>query len=673
MTTPGSIVLCVVLLAWVAFTPDYLIFSMTAAIPVTLVGLGLLVLQGWAREISLVSAALFATSMYYFNYLHRDVEGQGLPWIVAFLITLAIPTLLMAGLALASGRLPSIYLIILTLGLQITLEKTVFNVGYLSGGTSGGTGGPPLADPRPSPLGINLRSDTVFYFFALLFLGVILAVLIRLRRSPVGLAFLLVGANRQAAAAVGIPPVRFRVLAFATAGLLAGLAGVLGSMLYVGPPLYLTYRLQESLLLLAIPVLAGVDSMAAIVVVSSVMVVSPIVLERWRIDQNTISALLLGFGALLGPRGLGGRAHDLQQRWKHGDRRLRTKRKRIATIVLRGARGLADERTTVLSDQERAECLAVLERWLPPRPTDAVALRAEDIKVTFGAIRALTGASIVVPAGDMVGLIGPNGAGKTTLFDVVSGFTPADSGRVELFGKDVTNEKAWNRASLGMSRTFQSTRVITELTVADNMLAGVYQSVKAHPLSFLLGRPSAWKEMRAAEEAAWAAARLLDVERYWDERVGTLEFSARRRIEIARSILAGPRLLLLDEPAAGLDPASSSSLFDLVRQLHQDLGLTVLIVEHYVKAVLDTCDLIYVLAQGSVLAEGTPAEIAANKTVQDEYLGTRLRYLDVLDDDDLYDDHDSDYKDDPDLDLGAAHVNGGDPQREPVLPGRQIP
>ncbi len=481
--------------------------------------------------------------------------------------------------------------------------------------------------------------------------------LIRLRRSPVGLAFILVGANRQAAAAVGIPPVRFRILAFTTAGLLAGLAGVLGSMLYVGPPLYLTYRLQESLLLLAIPVLAGVDSMAAIVVVSSVMIVTPIALERWRIDQNTISALLLGFGALLGARGIGGRVHDLQRKWKYGERRVRTRSKRVATVVLRQAGGLGSERTTVLSPAERAGYLAVLEEWLPPRPEMDVALRAENIKVSFGAIHALTGASIVVPCGEMVGLIGPNGAGKTTLFDVVSGFTPADSGRVELFGKDVTNDKPWNRAKLGMSRTFQSTRVITELTVGDNMLAGVYGSVKANPLAFILGDRRAWTKMREAEEAAWAAARLLDIDRYWDERVGTLEFSARRRIEIARSILAGPRLLLLDEPAAGLDPASSSSLFDLVRQLHQDLGLTVLIVEHYVKAVLDTCDLIYVLAQGAILAEGTPAEIAANREVQDEYLGTRLRYVAVDDEYDAEDDLDP--EPDP-VDAGAA-----DPQPQP--------
>jgi ABC-type branched-subunit amino acid transport system ATPase component len=199
----------------------------------------------------------------------------------------------------------------------------------------------------------------------------------------------------------------------------------------------------------------------------------------------------------------------------------------------------------------------------------------------------------------------------------------------------------WDRARLGTSRTFQNTRVITELTAGDNICAGAYQAVKVNPIWFLLGRRKAWDRMRAAEEVGYAAARLLDVHKYWDERVGTLEFSARRRIEIARALVAGPRLLLLDEPAAGLDPASSSALFDLIRQLHHDLGLTVLIVEHYVKAVLDTCDLVYVLAEGAVMASGTPAEVAANPAVRDNYLGTRLDYLGGDGDEDY--DYDYDY------------------------------
>lgn len=631
MSSPWSILLTITLLAWVVLTPDYLIFTLTAAIPVAILGLGLLVLQGWTREITLASAGLYATSTYYFNWLHRSQEGENLPWIVAAVLAIGIVTAMMAGLAMASSKLPAMYMIVLTIGLQITIESTVYNVGWLSGGVSGGNGGQPIHDPRTRPLGINLQDDKTFYLFALGWLALVLLALIRLRRSPTGLAFLLVGSNRQSAAALGIPAARFRVLAFTAAGLLAGFAGVLGSMLYVNPPLYLTQRVPQSMLLLAIPVLAGVDSMASVIVVSAYLIVTPVLLERWHIDQNFVAALALGVGALFGARGIGGRMQDLERRWRFGARRVRTKGKRMATVVLREADGLAGERTSVLTEAERTQCLAQIEAWLPPRPKENLAIRATDVRLSFGAIHALNGASIDVPAGQMVGMVGPNGAGKTTLFDVISGFTKCDSGRIEMFGQDVTRTAAWDRARLGMSRTFQNTRVITELTGGDNICAGAYQSVRANPLTFLLGRRSAWEKMRQAEEVGYAAAQLLGVHKYWDERVGTLEFSARRRIEIARALVAGPRLLLLDEPAAGLDPASSTALFGLIRKLHQDLGLTVLIVEHYVKAVLDTCDLVHVLAEGAVLASGTPAEIAANPEVRDRYLGTRMEFVEGQD------------------------------------------
>ena len=162
--------------------------------------------------------------------------------------------------------------------------------------------------------------------------------------------------------------------------------------------------------------------------------------------------------------------------------------------------------------------------------------------------------------------------------------------------------------------------------MADNLLAGSRQRIGAGTAAFLLGSRSAWASLREAEQAAWAAAVVLDIDRYWDERAGTLEFSARRRVEIARCLVSGPRLLLLDEPAAGLDPASSTALLSLLRSLHDDLGLTVLLVEHYVKAVLDSCEIVHVLAEGIVIATGSPADIIANPCVRDRYLGTRLTY-----------------------------------------------
>jgi ABC-type branched-subunit amino acid transport system ATPase component/ABC-type branched-subunit amino acid transport system permease subunit len=633
MRSPGSQVLTVVLLGWILIWPDYMIYTLSAAIPVAFAGLGLLVLQGWSREISLASAGLFATSLYYYGWFARPTDGLGLPWVIAAVLAIGIATGLMAVVAGMSVKLPGIYLVVLTLGLQIVIEKAIFTQGKLSGGLSGGNLGAVLTTPRPWFFGLDLAGDTAFYLFSLAWLGLTLAALVRLRHSPTGLAFLLVGADRQAAAAVGIPPARFRMLAFVTSGLLAGMGGVLACWLFITPPVFLGYGFDKSLLLLSIPVVAGLDSIGWVLVVVATLQVIPVAFESARIDTYLLAGTGLVAGVLLGSGGIGGRAKDLTRRLKHGDRVTRTRRTRVDTEVQRVGTGLADDEAGNLTPDQRRDCLATLEEWLPPRPTEEYAVRAEDVHVAFRAIRALNGASIAVPTGAMVGLIGPNGAGKSTLFDVINGFTAADAGRVELFGTDVTEAKAWNRAKLGMARTFQSTRVIADLSVADNLLAGAYQQIRPGALSFILGRRVAWQRLRRAEATAFAAARLLDIDRYWDERVGTLEFSARRRVEIGRALLAGPRLLLLDEPAAGLDPASSTALFTLIRRLHQDLGLTVLLVEHYVKAVLENCDLVYVLAQGAILAQGTPAEVAADPEVRDRYLGTRLRYLDAEDPD----------------------------------------
>jgi ABC-type branched-subunit amino acid transport system ATPase component len=172
-----------------------------------------------------------------------------------------------------------------------------------------------------------------------------------------------------------------------------------------------------------------------------------------------------------------------------------------------------------------------------------------------------------------------------------------------------------------MTRTFQTQRTIKELGVCDNLLAGAGLRIRGNMAQFVLGDPRAWRQVREAEEAAWAIAQLLNIDRYWDERVGELEFSARRRTELGRALMSGPQILLLDEPTSGLDPASSGALIGLVRRLQADLGLTVLLVEHYVKAVLEGCDTVYVLAEGKTLAQGEPLVVAADEQVQTQYLG----------------------------------------------------
>ena len=492
LTSPWSIILIALLVGWPEFVSaidyNYLVFSLTAAVPIAILGLGLLVLQGWTREISLVSAGLFAMTAYYFNWLNRVDQGQDWLWIFAAITAIAVPTLLMAGLALASSKLPPMYMIVLTIGLQLTIEQTVYTVGYLSGGTSGGNGGMPLQDPPPEPLGIDLQNDTVFYFFALFWLAVVLGLLVRLRRSPTGLAFMLVGSNRQSAAAVGIPAARFRVMAYVTAGFLAGVAGVLGSMLYISPPLYLSFGVEESMLLLCIPVLAGVDSMASVLLVASYLVVTPVRSNggmssrtssppsRWRSARCSAPAASAG----------GCRTWNAAAAWAPARRACGARRWPPWCCASRRAWPTS---TPWCSPPPNAPSAWRRSRPGCPRtPTPNSRCAPATSACPSATIHALRGASIVVPTGQMVGLIGPNGAGKTTLFDVISGFTKLELRHASsCSARTSPSEPPWDRSRLGMARTFQNTRVIPELTGADNICAGAYQAVKAHPARFLAG------------------------------------------------------------------------------------------------------------------------------------------------------------------------------------------
>jgi ABC-type branched-subunit amino acid transport system ATPase component len=277
----------------------------------------------------------------------------------------------------------------------------------------------------------------------------------------------------------------------------------------------------------------------------------------------------------------------------------------------------------VANDWSEGELAAIelLETALPEQTRDGIVLSAEDIRVWFGGVRALDGVSIEVPGHSFVGLIGPNGSGKSTLFDVINGFTRPDQGRVLAFGQDVTRLRPWDLARLGVSRTFQANHINPDSTVYENLVAGAYLNISGGVTASVLQFPGVRRDQRRADEVARAVARLLDLEGVLEVRAGALSFGAQRRTEIGRSLMSGPRLLLLDEPSAGLDAFEAQHLLLLVKRLQVDLGLAVLLIEHFVQMVLDHCGLIYAIASGRLIASGPPSEIAADVGVQEAYLG----------------------------------------------------
>ena len=232
-------------------------------------------------------------------------------------------------------------------------------------------------------------------------------------------------------------------------------------------------------------------------------------------------------------------------------------------------------------------------------------LQVSSVTKIFGGLRAVDGASLRVDQGRIVALIGPNGAGKTTLFACIAGFLPVDAGRVELLDRDITGQPVHRIARLGMVRTFQITQPFAKLTVHENIAVGAYQKFAQ--------RAVAWEHARTV-------ARQVGMEAMLEQPAADLTVAGRKRLELARALATSPRLLLLDEVMAGLNPSEILEIIAIIRTI-RDSGVTVLLIEHVMHAVMSLSDHIYVLSYGKIIAEGSPREVVNNRAVIEAYLG----------------------------------------------------
>lgn len=257
------------------------------------------------------------------------------------------------------------------------------------------------------------------------------------------------------------------------------------------------------------------------------------------------------------------------------------------------------------------------------RETQAVPapiVRLHEVGVSFRGVRALDGISFDVPQGGVTAVIGPNGAGKTTLFNCVSGIYRHE-GEIELAGSPIRHLRAHQRASAGIARTFQTPTLLDDEDVFANVLVGTHAWTKAGLAGVLIGTPRARREEREARDVAWDHLTAVGLASLAGRPAGALAHADRRRVEIARALAARPRILLLDEPAAGLSGTESDELIELVREQGQATGMTSLLVEHDVALVMRTASWIAVLDAGKLLAVGEPKDIRENPAVIAAYLG----------------------------------------------------
>ena len=247
-------------------------------------------------------------------------------------------------------------------------------------------------------------------------------------------------------------------------------------------------------------------------------------------------------------------------------------------------------------------------------------LEAERLSISFGGVRAIDGVSLSVARAQVFSIIGPNGAGKTTLFNLFSGLYLPQEGRVRLAGEDVTGLAPHQLARCGLSRTFQNLQIFFRMTALENVMVGRHRHECTSILADLFRFPSVVRQNRVTERAARDALDRVGLKSELDRAAGTLPYGALKRLEIARALASEPKVLLLDEPAAGCNPVETQELEAVIRSIVKD-GITVVLVEHDMRLVMNVSDRIHVLANGRTLAEGGVAEVRGNPAVIEAYLG----------------------------------------------------
>jgi ABC-type branched-subunit amino acid transport system ATPase component/branched-subunit amino acid ABC-type transport system permease component len=583
-----AVLLTAAALAVAVLAPSGWIEALTTTAAVGIILLSLVVVTGYTGQLSLAQVALAGMGAW---IAARLVATYGVPFELAALagIAGAVPIGVLVGLAALRTR--GVNLAVASLGLALVLERQVLANSDLTGGALGTQVG------APSLIGVDL--DTLEHparYAALaivLFLLASLAVA-NLRRSQTGRRLVAVRTNERAAAALGVSVFGAKLYAFGLGSALAAVGGIL--LAFETPTVIFspTFDVFGSISAVVYAVIGGVGA-ALGALVGAVLAPGSVGAKLSSLLGDDVDELFRLFGGLLllavllqAPDGLVlfyrklvlGVAARLRPQWQP---------------VRRSSVGLAEDEHV--------------------RPAPAT-LTVRGLSVRFGGVTALESVSLILQPGEVVGLIGPNGAGKTTLIDAVSGYVAPNAGTVLLDGRPIDGWSPRRRTVAGIGRSFQSLELFESLTVAENLLAACDRRDRRRYLSDLV-RPGRARLSPAAVAAVREVGLQDDLARRPDE----LPYGRRRLVAIARAIATGPSVLLLDEPAAGLDREERTELARLIRRLADEWGLAVLIVEHDVSLVLETCDRVAVLDFGVKIAEGRPDKVARDPSVVASYLG----------------------------------------------------
>jgi branched-chain amino acid transport system permease protein len=598
--------------------------------------LGLNIVVGYAGLLDLGYAAFFAIGAYTYgifaswqvvppwNDLYAPLQWLGLVakvhrsggdfvhFQVSFWLMLPISALVAALFGVLFGvptlRLRGDYLAIVTLGFGEIVPIVARNVPSLTNGAQGLTG-----VASPSLFGHSFGVASVPYFYlGLALLAFLILVSVRLKTSRIGRAWMAIREDEIAAEATGVNRARLKLLAFATGAAFAGMTGAfyVAKLQTATPEMFM---FPVSIMILVMVVFGGIGSVPGVVLGAILLHL----LQAWFLPD--LSEWLHTLGAHEG--------WAILQRVELAQATELIFGIILVVMMLFRRQGLfpTTRASTALSIEEQTAFPSLKLKESSQGRQVLVGeplLEIRGLRKSFGGIRAVDRLDLTVPSGSIVAIIGPNGSGKTTLFNVVTGLDSADAGSVHLAGHNIVGLAPDAIVERGIARTFQNLRLFGNMTVLENVLVGGHIRSRTGIVGAVLGTPGA-----RAEEAD-IRARSLSIISFFGNRLlprldhlaRSLSYANRRRLEIARAIMTRPSILLLDEPAAGMNPSETLELVQQIRAL-RDAGLTILLIEHKLEVVNEIADRVIVLDHGEKVVEGTPSEVYQNENVLRAYLG----------------------------------------------------
>jgi ABC-type branched-subunit amino acid transport system ATPase component/ABC-type branched-subunit amino acid transport system permease subunit len=556
--------LVLALLAGVAlFASTTWITASTTSMCFGILALSLVVIVGYGNQISIAQMAIAGLSALLSAFLMRHL---GIPFILVPILGALIGGIVGVLIGIPALRLSGVNLAVTTIALSQAVEQVVFDNNSLNGGYAGID----LKDPKVFGIDVNaLIHERAYAWFALFWLIVAALAVLWTRRSGFGRRLLAVRTNERAAAALGVKVARTKVLAFAISSALAGLAGVLLAFTNTNLNVTSGFSYTDSINLIVLALIAGITStrgglVGGVLAIGGLFYAAVTHISFVTNNYTLISGVLLMIAVLRHPQGV-----------------------------------------TYVREREETESDLPTEIMEGPAPEP---LTVEGVSVAFGGVKAVSGMSVTVSPGQVVGIVGPNGAGKTTLLDAICGLAPVASGSVVVGARDVSRMNASGRANAGLARVFQGVELFEDLTVAQNLRVPIDAGGWGNKL------PSVASEFIARTGLESDFAKL----------PSALSLGRRKLVAVARALVSNPTVILLDEPAAGVGHGEAAGLGAAIRELADRHGLAVALVDHDLPLVMATSDVVAVMADGALIASGTPAEILANRRVRDAYLGESM-------------------------------------------------